>query len=586
VRTNGVNPSTVHHASRTDLHLTVERCLAAELQLAMNTAEWRGFQKMRFLPIAQRAGSAAGHARLAKRARLMSALHCIPALLVFPANMWCQQQRTLSIDSYARAREVIERGAEALGGLKSFQTVDDIRFKSSALLPEIGQSASPDAPYYLRPLQRDGVVDLLHTRNYQLNRTMYLGSGARGSSIVTAGKGSFTMDLRSGAVYPLAAAAVASFNRSVLRTFPHLLVQLALARATTLRWLGETEYAGRKQEVVSFTDSDGGLLTLYFDAQTGVLTKTENLADTLLNGLTTAETIFSDYRRVDGVRVPYHVVTRLGNEVTSDMTYTAIAFNTHPDTTVFEMPQGVELGPEVGGPPQPITVTPLGKDVYYVNAIETGGIFFYSALFVTFNDYVLVVEAPLNQYFSQAIIAKIKQTAPGKPIRYLIPTHYHIDHLGGVREYIAEGSTIITTPGNRGFIEKLAAVAHPLFPDRLSRQPRTLSLETFSGKRVFSDAEHIVELYDVGPTPHVNEMVMAYLPHEKLAFVSDLFLVSYRGRNGPAEPTTVTFYEKVQRLGLEIERIAGGHGRIGTMAELRQAIAEGSNAGARRTDHR
>jgi glyoxylase-like metal-dependent hydrolase (beta-lactamase superfamily II) len=50
----------------------------------------------------------------------------------------------------------------------------------------------------------------------------------------------------------------------------------------------------------------------------------------------------------------------------------------------------------------------------------------------------------LNQQRSLAVIAETKRTFPNKPIRYLVNTHNHFDHLGGVRTYVAEGATVIT----------------------------------------------------------------------------------------------------------------------------------------------
>jgi glyoxylase-like metal-dependent hydrolase (beta-lactamase superfamily II) len=502
------------------------------------------------------------------------ALRVLSVLVSFSTSALSQPHGTLTEKSYAHAREVLERGIQALGGLKAFQAVESIQFKSSARVPEDGQSASPDAALYIRPLDTEGVMDLAHRRYSLLRMTNYIGSGPRGSSIVTTENTGFTADLRSNAVYPFAPAAITANNRAMQRTFPNLLLQLALNRAATLRWLGEEDYGGRKQDVISFIDADGAQFTLCLDAGTGVLTKTEGLSDSFLKGLAASETVFSDYRPVSGVAMPFHVVSRLAGETTADATYSEITFNTHPDASIFDMPKDAVIGPQVGGPRQPITLTKLAKDVYYVDAIETGSIFFYSSLFVALKDYVLVFESPLGDNVSQAIIARIKETVPGKPIRYLVPTHYHVDHTAGVRGYIAEGTTVVTTPGNRKFVEELAAVAHPLNPDRLSREPRPVSIETFTGKRVFSDGEHVVELYDVGPTPHVDEMIMAYFPHEKLVFVSDLFLVSYKGRNGPAEPSTVLFNDKIRALGLQVETIAGGHGRIATMEELKQSLAD------------
>jgi glyoxylase-like metal-dependent hydrolase (beta-lactamase superfamily II) len=83
---------------------------------------------------------------------------------------------------------------------------------------------------------------------------------------------------------------------------------------------------------------------------------------------------------------------------------------------------------------------------------------------MVFSDYVVVVEAPLNDLLSQRTIAAIKKTTPGKPIRYLVVTHAHHDHIGDVRGFVAEGATIVTASGLKSEIERLVAEPHSLDP--------------------------------------------------------------------------------------------------------------------------
>jgi hypothetical protein len=92
--------------------------------------------------------------------------------------------------------------------------------------------------------------------------------------------------------------------------------------------------------------------------------------------------------------------------------------------------------------------------------------------------------------------------------------------------------------------------------------------ETFTDKRVFSDGERTVELDDIGPSPHVEEMVIAYLPQQKIVFVSDLCITRIKGRMPPRSHTDEDFAQKISRLNLQVETIANGHGWIGPMAEF------------------
>src|SRR5205085_3328679 len=124
----------------------------------------------------------------------------------------------------------------------------------------------------------------------------------------------------------------------------------------------------------------------------------------------------------------------------------------------------------------------------------------HNVLFVAFNDYVLVIEAPeaiLYNNNSVTALAKIKETVPGKPIKYLVLTHHHSDHAGGFREYVAEGATIVTTATTKSVLEKAAALESSLLPNSSRRQK--LTIETVENKkRVFQDNKHVLELYDIG----------------------------------------------------------------------------------------
>jgi hypothetical protein len=91
-------------------------------------------------------------------------------------------------------------------------------------------------------------------------------------------------------------------------------------------------------------------------------------------------------------------------------------------------------------------------------------------------------------------------------------------------------------------------------------------------KRVFEDDKHRVELYDVGPNPHAKEMVVAYLPKEKILFQADMFNPAANGSIPIAQDVTISFAEKLKELGLDVEKIYGVHGRPATPEELQGSI--------------
>jgi hypothetical protein len=99
-----------------------------------------------------------------------------------------------------------------------------------------------------------------------------------------------------------------------------------------------------------------------------------------------------------------------------------------------------------------------------------------------------------------------------------------------------------------------------------------LTIETIQEKRVFQDDKHVVEIYDIGPNPHANEILVAYLPREKILFQADLLNPAANGTIPIAQDVTISFSENLEKLGLQVEKIYGVHGRMATLDELRTSI--------------
>src|SRR5206468_10939161 len=143
---------------------------------------------------------------------------------------------------------------------------------------------------------------------------------------------------------------------------------------------------------------------------------------------------------------------------------------------------------------------------------------------VEFKDFVTVIEAPLYQARSNAVIAEVKKTFPNKPIRYVVNTHNHFDHLGGIRTYVAEGATVIADDRNKDFYQKVVLAPQPrsLLPDRLSQRPFAptgpgqLMLQTFTDHYTITDGQQIIELYAMEGFNHSDNMLIGYLPKEKI----------------------------------------------------------------------
>lgn len=473
--------------------------------------------------------------------------------------------------SYEQARRVLDDGIEALGGLEALRAIKDFTLKEKGKIHARNQSPEPEPPFAVGTSEETLTVDT--ERGFVFNELKTANAGFN-NWIKTFVKGTEgqTLDMWSKTSTPIANASINNFRGQIRRLPPFVLLE-ALDRAQTLRWVGEDEIGGRKQRVISVIRPDNQQLALSFDAQTNLLTRYDFLyADPMAGDAVIAQNYLS-YRPVGKLKLPSGRILFNSGGVVQETEFTDLQINTRPAEAVFEAPNGFEKLAAPPATPPPPAVSKVAEDVYFLQGLAGGT---HNVMFVAFNDYVLVLEAPEQIFYgsnSLQALAKIKETVPGKPIKYLVLSHHHADHAGGFREYAAEGTTIVTTAGNKSFLEKVAAIDSSRLPKTASLNKRTLVIETLvNKKRVFQDDKHVVELYDIGPNPHAKEIIVAYLPKEKILFQADLLNPAANGTIAIAQDATVSFSEKLQQLGLEVEKIYGVHGRPATPQELRSSI--------------
>lgn len=473
--------------------------------------------------------------------------------------------------SYEQARRVLDDGIEALGGLEALRAIKDFTLKEKGKIHARYQSPEPEPPFVVGTSEETLTVDT--ERGFVFNEIKTANAGFN-NWVKTYVKGTEgqTLDMWSKTATPIANASINNFRGQIRRLPPFILLE-ALDRAQTLRWVGEDEIGGRKQRVISVIRPDNQQLALSFDAQTNLLTRYDFLyADPMAGDAVIAQNYLS-YRPVGKLKLPSGRILFNSGGVVQETEFTDVQINTRPADSVFEAPNGFEKLATPPATPPPPAVTKVAEDVYFLQGLAGGT---HNVMFVAFNDYVLVLEAPEQIFYgsnSLQALAKIKETVPGKPIKYLVLSHHHADHAGGFREYAAEGTTIVTTPGNKSFLEKVAAIDSSRLPKTASLNKRPLVIETLENKkRVFQDDKHVVELYDIGPNPHAKEIIVAYLPKEKIVFQADLLNPAANGTIAIAQDPTVSFSEKLQQLGLEVEKIYGVHGRPATPQELRSSV--------------
>jgi glyoxylase-like metal-dependent hydrolase (beta-lactamase superfamily II) len=188
------------------------------------------------------------------------------------------------------------------------------------------------------------------------------------------------------------------------------------------------------------------------------------------------------------------------------------------------------------------------------------------SLLIELSKELLLVDAPQSEARTMAVIAKARELRPGKPLTKVITTHHHFDHTAGIRAAIAEGLTIVTHSGNKGFFEEMARRPHTIVVDALAKNARPVAVETVDDERMIKDAQRTVSIYHVAGNPHSDTMLMVHLPAERVIVEVDAF-----SPGSQVNPYAANLLDNIERRKLQVERVVPLHGAIAPFAELAKA---------------
>jgi glyoxylase-like metal-dependent hydrolase (beta-lactamase superfamily II) len=284
-------------------------------------------------------------------------------------------------------------------------------------------------------------------------------------------------------------------------------------------------------------------------------------------GDTPIEFRYSNYRDFGGVRFPARIQRFVGGFPWYDLAVSAVRVN---GAAEFPVP------PEIVADPAPSTsaieVTDLAPGVKWFG----GGS--HNSVIVDQEKGLVVIEAPLGEERSLAILAKLRALYPGRPIQAVINTHAHFDHASGLRTFVAEGVPVVTHERNARYYARVWAAPRTLAPDRLARAPRKPTFVTFTDRLSLPDARNPVELHRIDGSGHNDAFAMVYLPAQKLLVEADAWTPLAAGAPTPAavNPLWLNLYRNIERLGLDVETVVPLHGTPRKLDELRAAVAPSS----------
>jgi glyoxylase-like metal-dependent hydrolase (beta-lactamase superfamily II) len=342
-----------------------------------------------------------------------------------------------------------------------------------------------------------------------------------------------------------------------LWTSPHGVLKAAMKNKAAASSVTE---GGKTYSVLSFTEPGRFSAKAYVNEQ-GLVERVDSRLPNHVLGDSSVVTTYSGYRDVGGAQFPSRISQTQEGAPVMDLEIKEVQVNAPTDIAVPEL---IRVFAERAASER------AADGVWFIG----GGS--HNSVAIEMRDHVILVESPLYDGRAAAVIAEVKRLVPGKPIRYVVNSHHHFDHSGGVRAAVSEGATLITSAGAVPFFQRALANPNSIKADMLSRSGKTATIEGVNGKRVLTDGSRNVELHLIGDSVHANGFVMAYLPAEKLLIEADAYTPGAPNSPPPAKPNgnNLNLIDNIERLGLKVDRILPLHGRMVPVTELYAAAGK------------
>ncbi len=492
------------------------------------------------------------------------------------------------------ARAVLQGAMKAMGAAN----VKTIQYSGTGWNAAVGQSFSPQEDWprfevtrYTRTIDYDARSSREElTRRQGTNPPRGGGGtplqGEQQQVAIVSGASAWNVDGQNPVPQPgqyLAGISVTEFRQLDIFLTPHGFLKAAMAaNPTAISLTFPTSPGGITQNgkatIVSFTTMGKYRVNGTFNDQ-NMLELVQTWIPNPVYGDMLYELRYTNYKDFGGVKFPTLLHIHQGdprlNTAHNSMEITVTDVKPNVSVAAMPVPDAVQ---KATAPPVRAESQKMADGVWLI----AGGT--HNSLAADFRDFAAVIEAPLNEERSLAVLGEVSRLIPNKPIRYVVNTHHHFDHTGGLRTYLAQGATIVTHQANREYYENVLFNPAPrtLQPDRFSTfypyfvgGRRPLPIETVNQKYVLSDGTRTLDLYPVQGLNHAAGMLIAYFPKEKILVNADLYSPPAQGAPTPAPNANIrTLQQNIQRLKLDVAQHVPIHGQPGPMDQFAKIVGQ------------
>lgn len=391
---------------------------------------------------------------------------------------------------------------------------------------------------------------------------------------------------------------LAMTQRELLRVSPWLLLQMR-THPERLSRRADVVIGSQTYPAVQYTSGELAY-TVMFDSATGLPARIRTADYDNIWGDVDMDVVLSDWQPQGAVRVPMRQRHEMQGRLIQETAITQWTLDPPLAAGTFEPPAAVKAGASAPATGKLHTQWPIRRQ-FIGTHLDSDNVSFdtregasaglrlnelapgvqhqvggtHNSLIVEMSNHLIVVDSPVTDGQSEWTIAAARAKYPGKPIRYLVLTHRHMDHAGGLRAFIAEGAQLVVGQGTGEHFRKVLAAPTRRNPD--------LAVHNFSGARItevadrmaLSDGQREVTVHRID-NPHAAGMLLVYVPHARLGFVADLWTpgLPLPPRMNPGLQALVN---GVRQAGIAPLRFAGGHGSVASYQLLEGLMTLGAN---------
>jgi hypothetical protein len=504
---------------------------------------------------------------------------------------------------HQRGRELTTRAIDAVGGADKLAGIKTYSVKTTMKHWEPEQSNAPGGEMrFANDSTVDMVVDTASgtTRMDWVRKFAYPAprtftfteivtpDAGYVAGIDSNGRNKQSLDARPPA-HAMSGLRLAATQRELRRLSSTLLLEM-YRNPDRVSGVDDVTVGGVAYPAAEYRATDTQTFTVLFDRATGLPARIRTLDYDNIWGDVTYDVTLADWKTFDGVKVATKRAYELNGRRVIELTVKEVKINPAVAANRLAIPAAFKNGaprPAAGEVPYQWVIrrqfigTYMDSDAVTHDTRGSQGLRFvelapgiqhvtggtHHSLLVEMRDHLIVFDAPVMDVQSNWVLAQARAKYPNKPVKYLVLTHHHMDHAGGLRAYAAQGATIVVGKGAGEHFRRVLAAPFTRNPDLASRDLSRTEIVEVAGRRVLSDGQREVYMFLL-ENPHATATLFGYVPSARLGYVTDIWSPGAAPLPPAITPPLAALVAGVKKAGIAPVKFAGGHGSTADYAPL------------------